>query len=105
MLFMVELTHGPETCIAARDPLITETDARHFLEIKSIAIDHNVKIINGWSFPIGHQLWYVVEAEESHAISEVFKDSRAASWNTVRINPVVNHDEFVEKILEPILNS
>ena len=103
MLFLVELKHGPDTCIAARDRSLTEIDARYFREITSIAESHSVKIVDGWSFPIGHQLWYVVEAEYSHSVAEVFKESRAFSWNTVSINPVVNHAAFVEKVLNPIV--
>ncbi|MBN4064597.1 hypothetical protein JYU04_02560 [Dehalococcoides mccartyi] len=102
MLFMVELKHSPETCIAARDGSAAEMDAKQLRELQQIAANHDATVIDGWSFPIGHQLWYVIDAPESHAVADIFFKSRAFRWNTVTINPVMNHDSFVRHVLNPI---
>jgi hypothetical protein len=102
MLFMVELKHSPETCIAAREPSSSELDAKQLRELREIAANHQATVIDGWSFPIGHQLWYVIDAPESHAVADVFFESRAFRWNTVTINPVMSHDSFIRNVLNPI---
>jgi len=102
MLFMVELKHSPETCIAARDGASAELDAIRMRELIEIAAKHGATVVDGWSFPIGHQLWYVIDAPESHAVANVFFESRAFRWNTVTINPVMNHDSFIRHVLTPI---
>jgi hypothetical protein len=101
MLFMVELKHSPETCIAAREKN-ADLDAQQFRELREIAVKHDSRIVDGWSFPVGHQLWYVIDAPESHIVADVFFKSRAFRWNTVTINPVMNHDSFTRHVLNPI---
>jgi len=102
MLYMVELNHSPETCIAARDHSSAERDAKQLRILRDIATKHGATIIDGWSFPVGHQLWYVVDASESHAVGDIFFESGAFKWNTVTINPVMNHDSFIRNVLNPI---
>ena len=98
---MVELKHSPETCIAAREKN-ADLDAQRFRELRDIAAKHGSTIVDGWSFPVGHQLWYVIDAPESHEVANVFYESRAFRWNTVTINPVMNHDSFIKHVLNPI---
>ena len=64
--------------------------------------DYDVKIVGGWAFPIGHKLWYVVEASGSHAVAELLFAVRVHSWNTVDIHPVLPHDTFAEDVLKPL---
>jgi hypothetical protein len=98
---MVELKHSPETCIAARENN-ADLDAQRFRELREIAAKHDSTVVDGWSFPVGHQLWYVIDAPESHLVADVFFESRAFRWNTVTINPVMNHDSFIKHVLNPI---
>ena len=102
MLFMVELKHNPETCIAARDKSSSEIDAKQLRVLRYIAANHEATVVDGWSFPVGHQLWYVIDAKESHAVADLFFESGAFRWNTVTINPVMNHDSFIRNVLNPI---
>jgi hypothetical protein len=102
MLYMVELKHSPENCIAARDRSSAEKDAIELRLLREIAAKHEATVIDGWSFPVGHQLWYVIDAKESHAVGDVFFESGAFRWNTVTINPVMNHDSFIRNVLNPI---
>ncbi|HIF72318.1 MAG TPA: hypothetical protein EYQ61_07180 [Dehalococcoidia bacterium] len=104
MLFMVELKHSPETCITARDRSSSEMDAKQLHVLREIAAKHGAMVVDGWSFPVGHQLWYVIDAKESHAVGDVFFESGAFRWNTVTINPVMNHDSFIRNVLEPIVD-
>lgn len=99
---MVELNHSPETCIVARDGS-SHLDAESLRDLREIAIEHGAYIVDGWAFPVGHQLWYVVDAPESHIAADVFSASRAYRWNTVRINPVMNHDSFSRKVLDGLI--
>jgi len=101
MLFMFEFKHSPGTCIAAREKN-ADLDAQQLRELRNIAMKLDSTIIDGWSFPVGHQLWYVIDAPESHVVADVFFESRAFRWNTVTINPVMNHDSFIKHGLNPI---
>lgn len=98
MLFMVELSHGPETCIAAKnDP--GSSQGRLLSELTDIAREHDAEIVGGWSFPVGHRLWYVVEAQDAHAVSNLFFAAQTHHWNTVDINPVIDHETFRRTVL------
>lgn len=103
MQFMVELTHGPDTCIAGNNP-----NAPHYAElvadIRLAASDNNIEVVDGWSFPIGHRLWYVVEADDPQSITNVFFAAKVHHWNTVQIHPVLNHAAFTETVLMPIIS-
>ena len=102
MLFMIELKHNPETCIAARERSSAETDAKRLRELRKLAANRGATVIDGWSFPVGHQFWYVIDAPDSHVVADVFFESNAFKWNTVAINPVMNHDSFIRNVLDPI---
>ncbi|HJP28220.1 MAG TPA: hypothetical protein QF694_05375 [Dehalococcoidia bacterium] len=104
MLYMAELKHSPETCIAARDRSSSEMDAKQLRVLREIAAKHDATVVDGWSFPVGHQLWYVIDAPESHVVGDVFFESGAFRWNTITINPVMNHDSFIRNVLNPIVD-
>ncbi len=98
MLFMVELTHGPETCIAA-ESVPESSRSRLLSELTSLAVEYGAEIVGGWSFPVGHRLWYVVEAADAHTVSSLFFAAQTHHWNTVEINPVIDHETFRRTIL------
>lgn len=101
MLYMAELTHGPDTCVAAKNDLAGPRV--HLLAgLKEIASEHGAEIVNGWAFPIGHRMWYVVEAPNSHTVATVFQAAKAHHWNTLDIHPVMDHETFKETVLERI---
>lgn len=93
MLYMTELEHGPDTCIAAKNDLDTPT-VYLLAELKEIALECGAEIVGGWAFPIGHRLWYIVEAPDAHTVANVFHAAQAHHWNTVNINPVIGHETF-----------
>ncbi|MDA1279226.1 MAG: hypothetical protein O3B95_04195 [Chloroflexi bacterium] len=103
MLFMVELTHGPETCIASERGR-NEKYAGLLLRLREAAADHGIRVIDGWSFPVGHRLWYVLEADDPQAISNLCVSTGVHYWNTVLINPVLNHDSFAREVLSGLSN-
>jgi hypothetical protein len=99
--FMVELEHEPETCVASGRSDV-QRNAKLLIDLRERADDYDVKIVGGWAFPIGHKLWYVVEASGSHAVAELLFAVRVHSWNTVDIHPVLPHDTFAEDVLKPL---
>jgi len=104
MQFMVELIHGPETCIAGR-----KGEAAHHAEmmagLRDIAREHNLEVVEGWAFPVGHRLWYVVESKDSQSVADAFFAADVHQWNTVQIHPVLNHATFTETVLKPIIGN
>ncbi len=102
MLYMTELTHGPDTCITAPNEY-AQLRARLIAGIKELAAEQGAEIVNGWSFPAGHRMWYVVEAPDSHTVASVFRDARTHHWNTVSIDPVIDFAEFKETVLGPLI--
>ncbi len=98
MLFMVELVHGPDKCPAVH-PVIAAGSASHLAGLEQTASEHGARIVGGWSFPVGHKLWYVVEADDSSAVSDLFFAAQAHHWSTVTINPVIDHETFKERVL------
>ena len=102
MQFMVELTHSPETCIGSPSSSDREHHAELLGEIHQIAYKHGVDIVNGWAFPIGHKLWYVVSARDAQDVTDTFFSAGVHRWNTVQIHPVLDHNAFKAKVLDEI---
>ena len=98
---MVELNHSPESCITGKHQTSTN-HAELLAGIREIAFEHGIKVVDGWAFPVGHRLWYVVEATESQAASDLLFAAGLHHWNTVQIHPVLNHETFVETVLSQI---
>lgn len=96
---MVELNHGPETCVAGKHHE-SERYAKLLAGLHETAAELGVDVIGGWGFPIGHKLWYVVDAEESHVVADVFFAAGLHQLNSVQINPVLDHDAFKGWILK-----
>jgi hypothetical protein len=99
MLFMVELNHGPESCVAGR-PHASENYAKLLVGLHETAAEHSVDVVGGWAFPVGHKLWYVVKAEESQTVADVFFAAGLHKLNTIQIHPVLEHDAFTGWIMD-----
>jgi hypothetical protein len=95
---MVELKHEPENCFASQNQL-SQVDSSALGDVGNIAEKRGARLVNGWAFPVGHQLWYVIDAPQSHIVADVFFEANAHKWNTVTINPVMDHDTFGREIL------
>jgi hypothetical protein len=93
MLFMVELNHGPETCVAGKQHA-SENYAELLDGLRGAAAEYGADVVGGWAFPVGHKLWYVVDAEESQTVADLFFASGLHQLNTIQINPVLDHDAF-----------
>ena len=102
MQFMVELTHSPETCIASPGSSDRERHAELLGEIQQTAYEHGIELTNGWAFPIGHKLWYVVSASDAQDVTDTFFAAGVHRWNTVQIHPVLDHKTFKTKVLDGI---
>ncbi|MBT3994345.1 MAG: hypothetical protein HOF01_00945 [Chloroflexi bacterium] len=102
MQFMVELTHSPETCIASPGSSDREHHAELLGEIQQTAYEHGIELTNGWAFPIGHKLWYVVSASDAQDVTDTFFAAGVHRWNTVQIHPVLDHKTFKTKVLDGI---
>lgn len=99
MLFMVELSHGPEACVAGKRHA-SENYAQLLAELHETAVEHRADVVGGWAFPVGHKLWYVVNAEESQSVADLFFASGLHQLNTIQINPVLDHDAFTGWMLD-----
>ena len=100
-VFMVELHHEPETCISSGYG-DTESNALHLMRIGDAAKELGAELVGGWAFPIGHRQWYVVKATDAHVVAELVRITNLHLWNTITVNPVLDHDMFSEKILGKI---
>lgn len=105
MQFMVELTHSPETCITAPGSSDREHHAELLSALHQTAYKHEVDVVNGWSFPIGHKMWYVVSARDAQNVTDTFFATGVHLWNTVQIHPVLDHQAFKTKVLDKITGS
>ena len=99
MLFMVELDHDPESCVAGKHEA-SENYAKLLAGVRGTAAEHSVDVVGGWAFPVGHKLWYVVNAEESHVVADMFLASGLHRVNTIQIHPVLDDDAFTGWILD-----
>ena len=96
---MVELNHSPETCVAGRHDA-SENYAKSLDGLRETAAKHSVDVVGGWAFPVGHRLWYVVNAEESQTVVDLFFAAGLHKLNTIQIHPVLDHDAFRGWILD-----
>lgn len=103
-VYLVELEHKPEMCITSGGDR-NKSHAAELMAIRDTARELGTRIVGGWSFPVGHRLWYVVEANDAHAVAELARTCQLHSWNTVTVNPVLDHDSFSEKILGKLVDS
>jgi hypothetical protein len=102
-LYMVELNHEPETCIASGYGN-TESNASLLMKISESAKDLGAELVGGWAFPVGHRQWYVVKADDAHVVAEVIRVTNLHLWNTISVNPVLDHDGFSTKILSKLVS-
>jgi len=100
--FMVELHHEPETCIASGYG-DTESNAINLMKMGDSAKELGAELVGGWSFPIGHRQWYVIKATDAHVVAELVRITNLHLWNTITVNPVMDHDMFSEKILGKLI--
>ena len=98
MQYMVELEHRAESCIAG-DP--AGNHARLFAQLKDYAADKGLQIQGGWLFPVGHRMWFVVDAENGHDVQQLFFDAKVHLWSAISVNPVNDYDSFLANILLP----
>jgi hypothetical protein len=101
-LFMVEIAHKPENCIA-NGSIESKSNAALLKGLHESAAQLGATIVDGWAFPIGHRLWYVVKAENAHIAAKIFGERRVHTWNTITVNPVLDHESFGREIIDPIL--
>lgn len=95
MLHMAVLTHGPDTCAAARKEygqmardavsLRDEMSTKHGASMKGMWIDHP-----------GHTFYFLVDAPSAHAVNGLMTDLKFFLWNTVDIHPVVTLEEAMK---------
>jgi len=102
-LYMVELNHEPETCIASGYG-DTESNARLLMKIGESARELGAELVGGWAFPVGHRQWYVVRADDAHVVAELIRVTNLHLWNTISVNPVLDHDGFSTKILGKVVS-
>ena len=95
MQFMMELVHGPTTCIAAHNHRDDEI-VRSLANIKEIAAGHGARVVGGWAFPVGHRMWYVIEASAAETVATIAQEMKLHTWQTVDIHPVLEHSDFKE---------
>jgi len=98
---MVELNHRPETCILA-NYRPEDNCAGRLSKIRETAGKYGARVVDGWVFPIGHRLWYVIEAHDAESVTDLCTDSGVHIWNTVSISPVLDHDRFRTKVLDEV---
>lgn len=101
MLFMVEATHGPETCISARGKA-ARADADHLAELMDTASSGQTRVVASWAYPVGHRMWFVVESPDAHPVAELFRTAGMHGWNTIGIHPVLDSREFKRMVLDGI---
>ncbi|MDP7089191.1 MAG: hypothetical protein QGG20_05555 [Dehalococcoidia bacterium] len=94
--YMVELDHDSKSCIAANPK---GEYANLLVNLSGFAQPHGVRIIDGWSFPVGHRMWFVVVAPDAHKVSAVFYDAKVHLWNRVDVSPVIPFEEFELNVL------
>jgi hypothetical protein len=99
---MVELNHEPETCIASGYG-DTESNALNLMKISESAKELDAELVGGWAFPVGHRQWYVIKADDAHIVAELVRVTNLHLWNTITVNPVLDHDMFSEKILAKLV--
>ncbi len=104
MLFMVEATHRPETCIAARGSA-ARADADQLAELMDPSFRGQSRVISSWAYPIGHRLWFVVESPDAHSVAELFRAAGVHGWNTIGIHPILDNQEFKRTVLDGITRS
>ncbi|MFP6569016.1 MAG: DUF3303 family protein [Dehalococcoidia bacterium] len=97
-LYMAELMHGPETCVAANPD---RERAGLLADLPEISRANGVNFVGGWAFPVGHRQWYVFEAEDAHAVSKVLFAAKTHHWNGIDIHPVTDFESFKSTVLSP----
>ena len=97
-VYMVELNHEPETCISSGYG-DTEANSTQLMKIGESAKELGAELVGGWAFPIGPRQWYVIKAADAHVVAELVRVTNLHLWNTVTVNPVMDHDMFSQKVL------
>ena len=93
MLHMATITHGPDTC-AAVHPDVGEKARKGIANMDEVAKKHSATVEGMWGDPPAHLFW-LVDAPNAHAVSEILIELEYFHWNTVEVRPVRTVDEAV----------
>ncbi len=97
MLHMAVATHGPDTC-AAVVPEVTKIAMAGFQQLGDAAKKLGVTVQGTWTNMPAHTIYFLVDAPDAHAVSQLFRDIRLMDWNTVVVNPVVILQEAMDSL-------
>ena len=89
LLHMVTLTHGPETCPAARPDLQEKCGVR-LAALPGEAPNHGAEVRGRWADPPGHVFYFLVAAPNAHAVASLIGGLELSHWNTVEVRPVID---------------
>jgi hypothetical protein len=86
MLFVITLEHSPEHCFARKE---YTADGKHWLDsMEERAKPLGIKIHGAYVSTIEHTYYFILEADETRAISEFFSPP-FLTHHKARISPVI----------------
>lgn len=97
MLYMVEATHGPETCAA----FVEESKKRMQVmsdKIDDVAKSHGITMKGSWVAMVAHKIYMLLDAPNGHAVQDLVAEVELHAWNTVIMYPVNDLGETLQKI-------
>lgn len=92
MLHMVVLTHGPETCAAAKTSsadMLREALAK----LKETSKKLQCFVKGSWVDPPAHVFYFLVDAPNAHVVNQAMQELKFMLWNTVDVHPIMTLEE------------
>ena len=92
MLHMVTANHSADTC-AATHPDVGEKLRNGWKRMEEASKRLEVTIQGAWVDPPAHAFYFLVDAPNAHAVSNLMIEIELYHWNTIEVHPVRTVDE------------
>ena len=92
MLHMVTGTHGADTCAAAHAD-IGEMARDGWERLDDASKELGVTLQGAWVDPPAHVFYFLFDAPNAHAVSNLLIELKLFHWNTLDVHPVRTVDE------------
>ena len=97
MLYMVVVTHGPDTCAGFVEQAKQKAESA-FPKMEEVAKSHGVTLKGDWVGMVAHKLFLLLDAPHGHAIQDFVAEIELHAWNKVVMYPVESLREAMQKI-------
>ncbi len=92
MLYMVTISHGPETC-AFTSPPARDAALAMMPRMPEVTAAHGVTLQGAWAAISAHEGFILVDAPNAHEVEKVLLELDLMAWNTCAIRPVMTMQE------------